>query len=221
MDHHAYYIEDSLSRFEEYKHTLKPFWAAKYERFGIDEARELVALAALKNFGQATFFVGFSSISTEAQQALLKLLEEPQEGTTFVLLMPHGSLLPTVRSRMMRWEKREAVQKNSLASPATELQADSQDEETRGLFFGLAAAFLKAANKERSDTIAKMLKEEEGLKERVLDFVNALETELAGRTGEAKVREALEDIAMVRGYLRDRSPSLKMLLEHLALALPQ
>lgn len=206
MDHHAYYIEDSLSRFEEYKHTLKPFWAAKYERFGIDEARELVALAALKNFGQATFFVGFSSISTEAQQALLKLLEEPQEGTVFVLLVPHGSLLPTVRSRTLPYPVTED-------SPLYYRGESSVSKE--------AKEFLKLSGKERSDTIAKMLKDEEGLKERVLDFINALEAELAGRMGEANVREALEDIATVRGYLRDRSPSLKMLLEHLALALPQ
>ena len=99
--HHAYYIEGSLSQFDEYKTHLRPFWVRTYERFGIDEARELIALASLKNFAAATFFAGASSITSEAQQALLKLLEEPQEGTTFIFLVPHGALIATLKSRML------------------------------------------------------------------------------------------------------------------------
>ena len=99
--HHAYYIEGSLSQFDEYKAHLRPFWAREYERFGVDEARELIALASLKNFAAATFFAGASSITSEAQQALLKLLEEPQEGTTFIFLVPHGALIATLKSRML------------------------------------------------------------------------------------------------------------------------
>ena len=78
--------------------------------------------------------------------------------------------------------------------------------------------FLKMQSKERSEMIAKMLKEEEGLKERVRDFINALEIELSKDV--KKNKQGLEDIAMVRDYLGDKAPSLKMLLEHLALSLP-
>ena len=63
-----------------------------------------------------------------------------------------------------------------------------------------------------------MLKEEEGTKERVRDFVNALEIELVKDI--KKNRQGLQDLAMVRDYVGDRAPSLKMLLEHLALSLP-
>jgi DNA polymerase III delta prime subunit len=197
--HHAYYIEGSLSSFGEYKSALKPFWANTFERFGIDEARALISLAALKNFDTAVFLIGATSITSEAQQALLKLFEEPQQGTTFVLLLPHGVLLPTLKSRMQEFPQELGGQ----PSNATQ-----------------AAAFIRASGKERSDYIAKMLKEDEGVRERVRDLVNALERELASRIAEPKVREALSDLAMVRGYLSDRSPSLKMLLEHLALSLP-
>ena len=88
-------------------------------------------------------------------------------------------------------------------------------------FSGLAIAFLRASGKERSEMITKMLKDEDGTKERVRDFINALEAQLA-RTVLARAdgRQGLEDIAMVRNYVGDRSPSLKMLLEHLALSLP-
>ena len=212
MRHHAYYIEGSLSQFEEYKANLKPFWARTYERFGVDEARELIALASLKNFAAATFFAGASSITSEAQQALLKLLEEPQEGTTFIFLVPHGALIATLKSRMLEYEKPRLAQKKVLGS------APPQPDH----FSAQAAAFLRASGKERSEFITKLLKNEEGVKERVRDFINALEAQCVAQKAMQKPegRQALQDIAMVRGYLADRSPSLKMLLEHLALSLP-
>ena len=146
--------------------------------------------------------LGAGSITSEAQQALLKLFEEPQEGVVFVLLVPHGALLATLKSRM-------------LAYPHT--LAPTEDNPLRGE----ARKFLKMSGKERSDFLAKVLKDdEEGLKERVRDFVNALEAELAPQVTKAPVRQGLEDLTVVRGYLGDRSASLKMLLEHLALALP-
>ena len=196
--HHAYYIEGSLAQFDEYKAALKPFWAYKCERFGVEDARELVALASLKHAEQL-FFVALSSITTEAQQALLKLFEEPQAGTTFVLLLPHGVLLPTLRSRMLEYPSRRI-----------------SSQKTTG-----TAAFLKSNSKARSDIITAMLKDEEGTKERVREFVDALELELHKKMKDEKVRAGLADIAMVRDYLRDRSPSIKMLLEHLAVCLPQ
>jgi len=199
--HHAYYIEGPLSAFEAYKTHLQPLYAKEHDRFGIEEARALITLALLKNFKDTTFLVAAASITTEAQQALLKLLEEPQEGTTFLLMVPHGMLLPTLKSRM-------------LAYP--ELPQGS----TLPVRLNLAVQFLKASGKDRSDLIAKLLKDDEGVRERVRDFVNALEAELYKKVGEPKARQGLEDIAMVRQYLGDRSPSLKMLLEHLAVALP-
>lgn len=199
MTHHAYLYEGSMRDFEPLKERLKPFVAQKFERFGIEESRELVAMATLKRAGETVFLIGVSSITTEAQQALLKLLEEPQPGVSFVFLVPHGLLLPTVRSRM----ENKAFQGEPLERV-------------------VAQRFLGASGKTRSDMIAAMLKDDEGAKERARDFVNALEAELYVRPtrSNTEMREALADIAKVRDYLRDRSPSLKMLLEHLALSIP-
>ncbi|MBP7770591.1 MAG: hypothetical protein KA066_01615 [Candidatus Pacebacteria bacterium] len=209
--HHAYYIEGPLSAFDAYKEVVSPFYAREYERFGIDEARELSAIASLKNYADGVFLLGIASLTSEAQQAMLKLFEEPQEGTQFVLMVPHGMLLPTLKSRMLEYPEKSVIdEKNSLASRAG----------LRGLFYQQARTFLSVSGKERSDVIAKLLKDDDGVRERVRDFVNALEAELYKKAGEPKVRQGLEDIAMVRQYLGDRSPSLKMLLEHLAVALP-
>ncbi len=198
MQHHAYYIEGTLSAFDAYKAQVRPYYARVYERFGIDEARELTTLASLKNYQEAVFLLALATMTSEAQQALLKLFEEPQEGTRFIVLVPYGVLLPTLKSRMMVYPQ------------LLETDADSMG----------ATKFLKLAGKDRSDFITKLLKDDEGTKERVRDFINALEIEIAKKVGDPKARAALADIAMVRDYVRDRSPSLKMLLEHLAIALP-
>ncbi len=229
MQHHAYYIEGSQSLLDalvEDARTHLGFMGEHspdvhvraFEKFGIDESRWLTDVGALKSAsGRALFVLGIASITPEAQQALLKLFEEPQEGSTYIVLVPHGVLLPTVRSRMMQYTSQQLAQKKVLGSPA------SSPKGSRGpdYFSGQAAAsFLKLAGKDRSDFITKLLKDDEGTKERVRDFINALEIEIAKKVGEPHARAALADIAMVRDYVRDRSPSLKMLLEHLAVALP-
>jgi hypothetical protein len=195
--HHAYVYEGSRADFEALKARVAPFVAEWHERFGIDEARTLVAQAALKREGESVYLIGVSSITTEAQQALLKLFEEPREGVRFVLVAPHGVLLPTLRSRMLEYpEKIEAAQHASTAK------------------------FLKASGKERSDIIAAMLKDDEGVKERVREFLDSLEAELHKKIKDPAARAALGDLGLVRDYLRDRSPSIKMLLEHVALSVP-
>jgi hypothetical protein len=212
LTHHAYYIEGPLSGFAAHAAALKPFWAKEYERFGIEEARALIQLATLKNTGSTLYFIGAASITSEAQQALLKLFEEPQVGTTFVLLLPHGMLLPTLRSRMLPYPARQIASQKVLGSASP--QPDHFVRQS-------AASFLKSSPTERSAAVTKLLKDEEGVRERAREFVNALEAELyRALPKNPALRSALEDVARVRSYLGDRSPSLKMLLEHLAATLP-
>ncbi len=173
-----------MAYFEPLKERVKPLVAEMHERFGVDEARKLIERASLKNFVNTTFLIAAASMTTEAQQALLKLFEEPQPGTTFILLVPHGIVLPTLRSRMLEYPEK--------LKPAANHRVSKSD-------------------------IAALLKEDD--KERVREFLNALEVELHAKVGDPRARQALEDIAMARDYLRDRSPSLKMLLEHLALVI--
>lgn len=213
MTHHAYIYEGSQHEREALAREARTrFGFAEghdpdvhvrtFEKFGIDESRWLTDAATLKPAsGRALYVLGIASITSEAQQALLKLFEEPQQGVVFVVLLPHGLLLPTLRSRMLAYPVRVA-----------------SDEGAKD-----ARTFLALTGKERSEFIAKLLKDkdEEGSKERVRDFVNALERALQAQVKEPASRDGLEDLAMVRDYLSDRAPSLKMLLEHLAVALPR
>ncbi|MDB5225346.1 MAG: polymerase subunit delta, polymerase subunit delta protein [Candidatus Adlerbacteria bacterium] len=212
MQHHAYIYEGALSLLEALADDARTRFGfppehspdvhvREFEKFGIEESRWLSDVGALKSSSsRALFVVGISSVTSEAQQALLKLFEEPQEGSVYVALVPHGTILPTLRSRMLEYPERQIGPKKVLGS---------------------AVQFLKSSGKDRSDFITKLLKDDDGQKERVREFLNALEAELYKGIGKnAKARAGLEDIAKVRDYVRDRSPSLKMLLEHLAVSLP-
>jgi len=141
-------------------------------------------------------------MTNEAQQALLKLFEEPQKGVVFVVLAPHGTFIPTLRSRFLPYPKK--------------LKEGEGDAD--------AKKFLKAAYKTRSAQITVMLKDDENQRERVREFLNTMEhilyTESKKKIADDDLKEGLADIAKVRSYLGDRSPALKMLLEHLAATLP-
>lgn len=218
MQHHAYIYEGSLSalgalvadareRFGFTGEHHPDVHVRTIEKFGIDESRWLADTAAFKSTsGRALFVIGVAAITSEAQQALLKLLEEPQQGTTIVLLAPHGSFLTTIMSRAQSYPLTEGSPLYYRGLPSVE---------------GVAKKFLAMSGKDRSAEIATLLKDDEGVKERARDFVNALEVELHKKIADPKTRAGLEDVARVRDYLGDRSPSLKMLLEHLAVSLPR
>ncbi len=226
MQHHAYIYDgplallpalaaDARERFGFSGEHDPDVSAASFERFGIEESRALVERAALRSIsGRALFVIGISSITSEAQQALLKLLEEPQAGVTFVLLAPHGAFLLTVRSRALEYPRdlRQHPSQKVLGSASPQPDRFAPD----------AAAFMAASGRKRSETVVALLKDEEGAKERVREFLLALEIHCVklNFTQTAEGRQGLEDIARIRSYLADRSPSLKMLLEHLAATLP-
>jgi DNA polymerase-3 subunit delta' len=73
-----------------------------FTNFGIDDSRLLVEKAFVRPIvGQVQLLVvTFKQITVEAQQALLKILEEPPLATNFLFCIPTTlHLLPTLRSR--------------------------------------------------------------------------------------------------------------------------
>ncbi len=240
LTHHAYYIEDSPQLFGAYTNGVRAaagldmndpnFVAQQYEKFGIDDARHLQQLAQLKTTsGSALFFLAISSMTSEAQQALLKLFEEPQAGVVFVLLVPHGTLLPTLKSRCLTFPSVDVLHADAT-SPAGKKGNENDGATVQ------AKQFLAAPYKERSEMIAKMLKptknkveagtenaggDEDSAKEQARELLNALESVLHKDIAKKEIRDALADIAHFRTYLADRSPSLKMILEHFAATLPK
>ena len=86
-----------------------------------------------------------------------------------------------------------------------------------------AAEFLSWPYAKRSAWVTAFLKgDEDGVREKVRVFVDALEAELYKHlsANQKEVGPALADVAHFRGYLADRAPSIKMILEHFAATLP-
>lgn len=124
------------------------------QTFGIDDAREVSNIHVSKSLtGRRIFIITFSFITIEAQNALLKILEEPHEANHFFIIVPTADiLLPTVLSRLVYVRSVEG--------------RDVGETE--------AKKFLKMSKKKRIETV-KMLIEE---KEQALSLVKGLQIEL-------------------------------------------
>ncbi len=175
----------------------------RYETFGIDEARALALAAARTSVtgGRKIFVVAFQKITDEAQNALLKTLEEPTGKTHFFLVLPRKEmLLSTVRSRVVSLFGARALPQEEIAR---------------------AAAFLSASPPDRLAIVQELVKDlqdEVGGQRRVLAFLDALEAQSAKEARDRALR-ILPALWEVKRYARDRAPSYKLLLEHLALVI--
>lgn len=215
LNHHAYAVAgesgevipqilSALKKAAHFEPRGNPdFRSESFGVFGIDEARTLKEAAERKGVsgGKKIFIVSTRGITKEAQNALLKIFEEPPESTHFFLIVPAlETLLPTLRSRLFVLRAAERVEETSSR----------------------AAVFLNAAIPARLKTVQTLLKsaeDDEGKKD-LISFLDELEQSLA-RHDRAAVVEALEEVLHAKRYSRDRAPSFKLLLEHLALVLPQ
>ena len=170
-----------------------------YTAFGIDEARELRERASLGAIsgGNRYFIIAVSGMTSEAQNALLKTLEEPPSGSVFFIIIPSPEgLLPTLRSRM---------QMLVLESSHPEELID-------------ARAFLAAAPAQRLEILKPLL--EKGDDERrdiggIIAFLSSLERALSGNA------VGLETVYRARKYMGDKGALVKPLLEQVALLAPR
>jgi DNA polymerase III delta prime subunit len=174
-----------------------------YTHFGIDEARDLRERALCRPIGERRVFVlSAPSLTHEAQNALLKTLEEPPAGALFIIIVASPeSLLPTLRSRTQ-----------SLSVGAS--HAPSVIDVT---------SFLSSRPDKRLEMLKPLFeKDEEDRRDAsaILAFLSALEAMLAPRVSETGVKEGIESVYRARAYVSDKGALVKPLLEHVALLIP-
>ena len=229
MSHHAYLLVGAtverdriISILEnEYKiviHGNPDFFARDYVTFSIDDARELKSMALSRpvanenrkdaGAGKKFFILKINGITVEAQNALLKLLEEPADYAHFFLIIPSAHLLlPTVRSRML--EIGESGKKKGVSESQDNREIIAEVEE-----------FLKVGHAKRLDIVKKLVDEiskEKKTKQDAIDFLNVIERVVYKKNDVKRDRKILKAIDTARNYLNDRAPSVKMLLEYVAL----
>ena len=168
-----------------------------YKQFGIDEARELRERASLRALGKRRIFViAVPDLNREAQNALLKTLEEPPGDALFFFVLPSPeSLLPTLRSRVQT------------------LQIERGGEARTD-----AKIFLAATPEKRMDMLKPLLEKGEDEKRdlgAILTFLSSLEEKLE------KSPEGLKAVYRTRKYITDKGALVKPLLEQVALLVPR
>lgn len=112
----------------------------------VDSIRRLYSQTRTKQSGARIIVIDYAErMSHQAQNAFLKLLEEPAEGTSFILASHEPSrLLPTIRSRVQHVELRRitAEQSNELLDS---LKVDNATKRSQLLFManGLPAELIR------------------------------------------------------------------------------
>lgn len=173
---------------------------------GIPEARALRERASLASSGEE-LHLRVGAITEEAQNALLKTLEEPALGISFIFHTSRSiQLLPTFLSRL------EVV-------TVEQTRADSVPS------FDLAQ-FVPSNSEARLKFVSDLLKKAgEGHKAAAINFLDQLEQYLAENldplTASPDLIFALQEIRRGRVYLNDKSGTPKLILEHIALVLPK
>lgn len=104
----------------------------------IDQIREVRRLASLRPYMAATqvFIVHHvESLTDQAANSFLKLLEEPPDGTHLILLADRaGSVLPTILSRCQAWQM-QRLSMGEMQQSLKQAFPDLSDEEVRRITF--------------------------------------------------------------------------------------
>ena len=210
--HHAYGIEgDFLSVFPElasfFENALGESLSGNPDAYvrdtaslSVEDAREVRGFAGMKSVrgGKKIIALSFVEGTRQAQNALLKAIEEPVPETYFFIITPVlETLLPTLRSRLLLVTGTSSGERNELARTFLETPVQKR------------IALLKPFLEEKNRTGA-------------LSFAAALLSEVRGETGKplpAEKAESLQTLVRAVRDLRLQGASVKAVLEHLALVL--
>jgi DNA polymerase-3 subunit delta' len=100
---HILIASDIESEIERLQHELKPLRVVKFfeENFKIEHTKLVTQEAYISESQTKYIIIAATEFTAVAQNALLKLLEEPPTNIEFIIISPTKSnLLPTVRSRL-------------------------------------------------------------------------------------------------------------------------
>jgi len=225
--HHAYLIEgvreETTPLILELMKTLgvntkdsADFCHMTLDSFKVDDARSLKSLSVQKvaEDSKKIFLIATNSFLLEAQNTMLKLLEEPVSNTHFFIIVPDiEALLPTFVSRFFVIRNKGAEDSDIIKD---------------------AEAFLKMTKLNRLDFVKKLVAKDEdaeddrsldGVRAKALRFLNSLEMVLHKKTFSTSIidgnAECFKQIFKAREFLRQPSAASKTLLESVALIIPK
>lgn len=186
--------------------------ALSYEVLSVENAREVLRYASQTSLsGTRALIVSCERIYHEAQNALLKLFEEPPEDLTLYVVLPtRAQLLPTLLSRLTLLEERRGGA--ALSEEAeTFLRATPAEREK------LVARLIADTKSEREDT-----KQEARTKAiSILEGVTVAVHQAWQKEQKSEHLELLRELSTLMPIARERSAPYKLIFEHLLIVLPK
>ncbi|WP_104748543.1 DNA polymerase III subunit delta' [Helicobacter cetorum] len=124
--------------------------------FKIEHAKEVISKANLKHSELNAFLIAAPSYGIEAQNALLKILEEPPNNVCFIMFAKSPNhVLATIKSRLIKEDRRQKI-------PLKPLNLDLSRLDLKDIY-----AFLKELDKENFDSRENQREKIESLLESV------------------------------------------------------
>jgi hypothetical protein len=176
-----------------------------HEVFTVDDARTVGRIVSGKPVqgNSKAVIVCAGKFLQGAQQALLKQLEEPPEGTTIILSVPDaGSLLPTVLSRLVRL-------------PDERLHSSPNLEIFSALPLEKRKTYIKKLLDDSSDEGKANAQKTTRL------LVDEALVHFGTKENMSSHTRLLHDLLYFKTHLSGNAPALKMILEELAVRLPR
>lgn len=206
LTHHCYVIYSASEKADPVEEFVKEqnfldVTIIDSENFGINDSRNLIKIAfqqPLNDNSKKLIVVKPKIFTLEAQQALLKILEEPPNTTVFLfLLLNANSVIPTLKSRFLEYKNELVIDNENLNTNFSE--------------------FCALDFKDRLSLIAKKMDKDDS--EWLRDIKSGLVTMLSDSLTRLTLsqRRSLEMVVMNLGT---RGASNKMLLEEMALSIP-
>jgi hypothetical protein len=213
--HHAFIIKGGaetvrhLISFLEKEHSIvvhgnPNFFYNEVETFSIDDSRALVSSQSMTGFDSAKkiFIISFDSITTEAQQSLLKVLEEPTPETHFFFVTPNTEIfLPTIISRVRLIEPVGTSSVSGVKFDAVEFYGATPAKR-----ISMCASLIKAKSRRRTRAFLDELEK------------GGFELFRGGKVKEMSV--FLEKLPTLKQYVGLRGSSLKQIIESACLLAP-
>jgi hypothetical protein len=196
--HHAYLYRGqepfSLSGYAKFFPDNSHISHRHYDTIGIPEVRAIIREVILTVAGESAHHVLIleaGNLTNEAEQAMLKVFEDPRPGVSLVLILPPGyQLIATLRSRFY------------------ELPVVNSDEVVSEFL-----TFKDLSYAARLEMISDRLNKKDS------QWVDAIKKGLLVWLGQAHGQDQVELLSFVVTHLKQRGASNKLLLEELALTL--
>lgn len=229
MKHHAYVIagEDGEAKARIERYIARELGVAATEAAAVvqwftypllstEDARSLIDRAFRSAAGDlgTILVIRAGRLFHEAQNALLKVFEEPPEHTTLILSIPsEGILLPTLRSRLQPLPDTHA--NASVSASAVTFLESTPDERAK-----LVTKLVEKSKSDKDSTKQEARVEAVHLLEGITKAAYTARLESSVPAERAELTTLLTDLTAFMPLLHERSAPLKLIFEHLLIVIP-